>query len=98
MAGIEVSTGELVGTLRTEGPVERLVMPLLGKKHTGMKISAEGILGRIATGRYWKGLDYGCEVMLDHLERMAERFYAGDPTAVDEFLQLYDLADKRPAA
>ena len=69
---------------------------LLGKRHTGMRISACGVLGRIRDGRYFKGLDYGCGVMLDHLEQMAARFYAGDPTAVDEFLQLYCLDDARP--
>lgn len=69
---------------------------LLGAKHTGMKISAAGILGRIRDGRYHSGLDYGCGVMLGHLEEMAARFYAGDPKVVDEFLQLYDLADARP--
>lgn len=69
---------------------------LLGATHTGMKISASGILGRIATGRYHSGLNYGCEVMLGHLQQMADRFYAGDAQAVDEFLQLYCLDDKRP--
>lgn len=71
---------------------------LLGATHTGMKISAEGILGRIRDGRYWNGLDYGCGVMLGHLKQMAARFYAGDPAAVDEFLQLYDLDEARPEA
>ena len=69
---------------------------LLGATHTGMKISASGILGRIAAGRYHSGLQYGCEVMLNHLQQMADRFYAGDAKAVDEFLQLYCLDDKRP--
>lgn len=69
---------------------------LLGATHTGMKISASGILGRIRDGRYYKELNYGCGVMLGHLEEMAVRFYAGDPKAVDEFLQLYCLDDARP--
>lgn len=69
---------------------------LLGATHSGMKISADGILGRIRDGRYHKGLNYGCGVMLGHLEQMASRFYAGDPKAVDEFLQLYCLDDARP--
>lgn len=69
---------------------------LLGATHTGMKISAAGILGRIRDGRHYKGLNYGCGVMLGHLEEMAVRFYAGDPKAVDEFLQLYCLDDARP--
>lgn len=69
---------------------------LLGATHTGMKVSAAGILGRIRDGRYHYGLKYGCGVMLDHLEQMSARFYAGDPRAVDEFLQLYCLDDARP--
>ena len=69
---------------------------LLGARHTGMRISASGVLGRIRDGRYNKGMDYGCGVMLEHLEEMATRFYTGDPKAVDEFLQLYDLDDARP--
>ena len=71
---------------------------LLGAKHTGMKISAAGVLGRIRDGRYCKELNYGCGVMLEHLEQMASRFYAGDATAVDDFLQLYCLDDARPEA
>lgn len=71
---------------------------LLAPKHTGMKISAHGVLGRIRDGRYYKELNFGCGEMLRHLEEMAERFYSGDVTAVDEFLQLYDLAEHRPAS
>ena len=70
---------------------------LLAPKHTGMKISAEGMLGRIRDGRYYDGLNYGCGVMLGHLEEMARRFYSGDVKVVDEFLQLYDLDEHRPA-
>jgi hypothetical protein len=70
----------------------------LAPKHTGMKISARGVLGRIRDGRYYNGLDFGCGEMLRHLEEMASRFYSGDVKAVDEFLQLYALDDKRPDA
>lgn len=69
---------------------------LLAPKHTGMKISAHGVLGRIRDGRYYKELNFGCGEMLRHLEEMAERFYSGDVQAVDEFLQLYDLTEHRP--
>ena len=34
--------------------------------------------------------------MLKHLDEMADRYYAGDIAAVDEFLQLYCLDEKRP--
>lgn len=70
---------------------------LLAQKHTGSRISAHGVLGRIRDGRYYKGLNFGCGEMLRHLEEMAERFYSGDAKAVDEFLQLYDLDAQRPA-
>lgn len=71
-------------------------MKLLATKHEGMKISADGILGRIRDGRHHKQLNYACGIMLKHLEEMATRFYAGEPSAVDEFLQLYCLDDARP--
>lgn len=74
-----------------------VIRDLLAKKHTGMRISANGVLGRIRDGRYYKELNFGCGEMLRHLEEMATRFYAGDLKAVDEFLQLYDLDDNRPS-
>ena len=73
------------------------VSDLLAKKHSGAMISAAGILGRIRDGRHYKELNYGCGEMLRHLEEMAGRFYAGDVKAVDEFLQLYQLDQDRPA-
>lgn len=71
---------------------------LLAAKHTGTRISASGVLGRIRDGRYYKELNFGCGEMLRHLEEMAGRFYSGDAKAVDEFLQLYDLDLKRPCS
>ena len=71
-------------------------MNLLGPKHIGSRISAAGILGRIRDGLYYKELNFACGEMLRHLNEMAVRFYSGDPTAVDEFLQLYDLDQLRP--
>lgn len=64
----------------------------LAAKHHGMCISAPGLLARV--GGHLKG---GAREMLKHLEEMATRYYAGDIAAVDEFLQLYCLDDKRPA-
>lgn len=69
---------------------------LLAKTHTGSRISAEGILGRIRDGRYYKELNFACGSMLEHLEQMASEFYSGDARAVDEFLQLYMLDGERP--
>lgn len=74
------------------------VSDLLAPKHTGMKVSAHGLLGRIRDGRYFKELNFGCGEMLRHMEEMATRFYTGDVKVVDEFLQLYDLDEKRPAS
>lgn len=69
---------------------------LLAKKREGMKISAEGVLGRIRDGRHYDGLNFNCGEMLRHLEMMAAKFYAGEVSIVDEFLQLYDLDKDRP--
>lgn len=82
--------------LAMSNEITEVLVILLAQKHTGMKISAHGVLGRIRDGRYYKELNYGCGEMLRHLEEMAERFYSGDLRAVDEFLQLYDLDQKRP--
>ena len=79
-------------------PVKRLVMcDFLAEKHTGIKISAHGVLGRIRDDRAFDELRFGCGEMLRHLEEMATRFYSGDIKAVDEFLQLYCLDDERPS-
>tara|TARA_R110001606_G_scaffold131790_1_gene267770 strand:+ start:149 stop:982 length:834 start_codon:yes stop_codon:yes gene_type:complete len=64
----------------------------LAANHNGMRIDASGVLGRVG-GQ----LKLGAREMLKHLEQMAEQFYAGDLTAVDEFLQLFCLDQKRPA-
>lgn len=66
---------------------------LLADKHTGMKVDATGLLGSKRRSSFDA---YMREQMLKHLEQMADRFYAGDVSAVDEFLQLYCLDDKRP--
>lgn len=63
----------------------------LAPKHQGMRISAAGMLNRVG-GR----LQFGAREMLKHLDEMATRYYAGDIAAVDEFLQLYCLDEKRP--
>lgn len=77
-----------------ESAVQCLVMhDLLADKHTGMRISASGVLLRVG-GR----LKFGAQQMHEHLQEMASRYYAGDIRAVDEFLQLYCLDDNRPSA
>jgi len=78
--------------------LERLVTrDLLAADHKGMKVSAEGLLGRITRGKRPDKLDrYLLGEMLNHLELVGKRYYAGDVTGVDEFLQLYCLAETRP--
>jgi hypothetical protein len=63
----------------------------LAARHYGMCISARGLLVRV--GGHLKA---GAREMLKHLDEMATRYYAGDIAAVDEFLQLYCLDEKRP--
>jgi len=71
---------------------------LLGHKHEGMRVSATGLLRNVAAARIGK-LYQGCLVELaEHLVELGDRFYAGDVKVVDEFLQLYALDRKRPAA
>lgn len=71
-------------------------IPLLGPKHRGMRVSAEGVLGRIRDGRDVEGHRFMAGEMLRHLEELATRYYAGDALVVDEFLQLYCLDATRP--
>ena len=70
---------------------------LLGEKHKGLRISASGLLDRIAKG---KKVDTGDRFMLGellrHMEEIGTRYYSGDIRVVDEFLQLYCLDRKRP--
>lgn len=80
---------EYMDALRT-GAVEALDSRM-APKHTGMMISARGLLMRV--GGYLKP---GARQLLEHLKEVADRFYAGDISAVDEFLQLYQLDEARP--
>jgi hypothetical protein len=71
--------------------------PLLGPNHTGMRVSASGILTRIARGdRPDAGVRYMVGEMLKHLEQLGRDYYDGKPLIVDEFLQCYCLDDNRP--
>ena len=84
--------GACSGTILSEAKPK-----LLAKKHSGMRVDHSGILGRIAGGcKVRPDQRYILGVMDKHLEETAERFYSGDIRAVDEFLQLYCLDDKRP--
>ena len=72
--------------------------PLLAKKHTGMRVCARHMIKLGTSGKCQnrKGYAYQAEVMIGHLQEMADRYYAGDITAVDEFCQLYDFDQNRP--
>jgi hypothetical protein len=69
----------------------------LAKKHGGMRVSASGLLKTFHTPKI---IEPGDIFLLGefekHLNEMATRFYDGDITVVDEFLQLYCLDEKRP--
>jgi len=60
-------------------------MKLLTKKYEGFRISAANAL-------HYKGFRVK---MSEHLNEMATRYYNGDITAVDEFCQIYCLAEKQ---
>jgi hypothetical protein len=67
--------------------------PVLAKKHTGMRVCIEGALSRMArtkSDRFMAGEIVG------HLKIMATRYYQGDTSVVDEFLQAYGLDKDRP--
>jgi len=64
----------------------------LAKKHTGMKVSAQGLFNNIQP----QPIKSSALEMLENLKEMAERYYSGEIEVVDEFLQLYCLDEKRP--
>jgi hypothetical protein len=72
--------------------------PPLAQKHAGMRVNARHMLecGTAGKCKNRKGYAYMASEMARHLEEMAERYYAGDISAVDEFCQLYCFDSKRP--
>ncbi|WP_043316627.1 hypothetical protein [Microbulbifer sp. HZ11] len=82
----------LCRSLLSTAPVpDKPQRPPLAKDHEGMRISASGILHRV--GGHIK---FGARQMCEHLEEMGRRYYAGEVSVVDEFLQLYCLDEGRP--
>lgn len=71
---------------------------VLAEKHIGMKISADGMLSRLSAkgSRITNIQRFGLEELNGHLHELASKFYAGDASVVDEFLQLYALDKERP--
>ncbi len=70
---------------------------LLGPKHTGMKVSANGLIGRIEKGIMINdAMRYTLGEMLTNLRELSKEYYAGNINIVDKFLQFYDLDEDRP--
>ena len=59
---------------------------VLSKNHTGMKISMSGVLRR-------KLPKVESEMIMNHLELLGKEYYSGNTAIVDEFLQLYCIAE-----
>jgi hypothetical protein len=62
---------------------------VFSEEHKGMRVSASGILGP----RNSKADKFMRQELLGHLKTVAKQYYAGNTAIVDEFLQLYCLAD-----
>lgn len=68
----------------------------LAKKHEGMMVDYSGML-RQARENMKRNAGWHknmLEQLQGHLEILGKRFYEGDLTVVDEFLQLYCIADE----
>ncbi|MBQ69655.1 hypothetical protein CL689_06310 [Candidatus Saccharibacteria bacterium] len=71
----------------------RTVGGWLAKDHTGMKLDLAHALSiaRQALPKKESLLAYTLEELNGHITEMANRFYSGDITVVDEFFQLYNV-------
>lgn len=63
----------------------------LAEKHKGMRLNIEGCLRQKPSI-----IKLTMSELIKHLNEVSDRFYSGDITVVDEFLQLYCLDEKRP--
>lgn len=62
----------------------------LAPTHTGMRVDYRGLLAQCRAGlRNEPGLAEMLRQLTEHLTELGQRVYAGDLSAVDEFLQLY---------
>ena len=68
------------------------------RQGNGMRVSAAGLISQVA-GCVKKSDKFGhawtLEQLLKHLQELGDRYYEGDESVVDEFLQLYSLDRKR---
>ena len=71
---------------------------ILAKDHTGFRICYSGMLKQarvaLSQGRVEPSLAEMLRYLEDHLTELGRRWYAGDTSAVDEFLQLYAIEDE----
>lgn len=69
----------------------RHTSPVLAPNHMGMRVDYQGLIGqsRRALGRSEPMLAEMLRQFQDHIKELGQRYYAGDATCVDEFLQLY---------
>ncbi len=73
---------------------------LLGpKKYEGMRVNLLGALrhGQESLQETDQGLSFVLGELIEHLTELSKRYYAGDVSVVDEFLQLYYLDNDSPA-
>lgn len=75
-----------LGAILTESGKSPAKTVVLGPDHEGMRIDASGVLCNNN-----KGSTQFRKMMLGHLQDLAQRYYAGDTGAVDDFLQTYCL-------
>ena len=67
---------------------------ILAPDHRGMRVNGSRYLQQA----HGHGFTFVRREMARHLEEMGRRYYAGDVAAVDEFLQLYCIAESERAA
>ena len=65
--------------------------PILAADHNGMRVDYQGLLGQCqrTLSRHDPGTSEMLRQLQGHLQELGRRWYAGDASAVDEFLQLY---------
>lgn len=71
---------------------------ILAKDHEGMRIDYSGLLMQSRNSCRDKALAWMLRQLENHLTELGKRWYAGDQTVVDEFLQLYCIEEDARAA
>ena len=70
-----------------------IMSTIFADDHEGLKVSYSGLIAKVR--RLVNRVDPGLSEMLhqleSHLSELGARWYAGDQTVVDEFLQLYTI-------